>query len=203
VNLLAILVVALANNLDNTGVGIALGIARIRLSALVNGWVSMVTFVITGAAVAGGNHLASYLPLAQAHLLGGIFFCALGLWMVLPALRRRDEPAVPSEPVGPMSLHRLLANPVAADQNRSHDIDLREATLLAIALSLNNIGGGFSAGLVHLSALATAVGSAVISYLVLWFGGWAGGQVGARQLGKHAPAIAGALFLVIGLYQFR
>ena len=97
----------------------------------------------------------------------------------------------------------VLADPACADRNRSHDIDLREATVLAVALSLNNIGGGFSAGLVHLSAWWTALFSAVVSYLVLWFGGWAGNQLGVTRLGKHAQTIAGALLLVIGLSQFH
>ena len=64
-------------------------------------------------------------------------------------------------------------------------------------------GGGFSAGLVHLSSLWTAACSGVISFLVLWLGGWAGHQVGVTRLGKHAQTLAGALLLVIGLCQLH
>jgi len=203
VELLAILVIALANNLDNTGVGIAFGMARIRLSPLMNFWIALVTFVITGLAVACGGRIASFLSLPLAHGLGGALLCAIGGWMVLSSLRSQNGQVEDADPDGPVSLRQLLADPTSADQNRSRDIDLREATVLAVALSLNNVGGGFSAGLVHLSAMWTALFSAVISFLVLWFGGWAGYQLGVTRVGKYAQTIAGILLLVIGLCQFR
>ncbi|MBV9851418.1 MAG: hypothetical protein JO250_17250, partial [Armatimonadetes bacterium] len=55
---------------------------------------------------------------------------------------------------------RTLGDPREADLDRSRDIDMREGTLLGLALSLNNVGGGLSAGLVHLNWLWTALGSA-------------------------------------------
>jgi putative sporulation protein YtaF len=203
VGFLAILLIAVANNLDNTGVGIAFGMARIRLSPLMNFWVALVTFVITGLSVACGGRVAAFLPLPLAHAFGGTLLCVLGGWMVLSSLRAQNGHSVDTDPGGPVSLHRILANPISADQNQSHDIDLREATVLGAALSLNNVGGGFSAGLVHLSALWTALLSAVVSYLVLWFGGWAGHRLGVTRVGRYAPIIAGILLLVIGIGQFR
>ena len=123
--------------------------------------------------------------------------------MVLSSLRSQNGQGEDADPDGPVSLRQLLTDPTSADQNRSRDIDLREATILAVALSLNNVGGGFSAGLVHLSAMWTALFSAVVSFLVLWFGGWAGYQLGVTRVGKYAQTIAGILLLVIGLCQFR
>jgi putative sporulation protein YtaF len=203
VGFLAILGIALANNLDNTGVGIAFGMARIRLSSLMNLWIALVTFLITGVAVACGGRIASFLSPPLAHALGGALLCAIGGWMALTSLRSHNGHGGEADPDGPVSLRRILADPTRADQNRSHDIDLREATVLAVALSLNNVGGGFSAGLVHMSALWTAFFSAIISYLVLWFGGWAGQQLGVTRVGKHAQTLAGALLLIIGLYEFH
>jgi putative sporulation protein YtaF len=203
VHFLAILGIALANNLDNTGVGMAFGMARIRLPSLMNLWIALVTFVITGLAVACGGRIAAFLSLPLAHALGGALLCAIGGWMVLTSLRSQNGEMEEADPGGPVSLHRILTDPTSADQNRSHDIDLREATVLGVALSLNNLGGGFSAGLVHLSALWTALFSAVISFLVLWFGGWAGYRLGVTRVGKHAQTIAGALLLLIGLYEFH
>lgn len=201
--LLAILGIALANNLDNTGVGIALGIARIRLSPLVNLWIALVTFAVTGVAAACGGHAASFLPVAFAHALGGALLCAMGVWMLLPSLRPRTKPPDRRDPNGPVSVRRILSDPACADWNQSHDIDLREATLLAVALSLNNLGGGFSAGLMHLGAVWTAVCSGVVSFLVLWFGGWAGLQLNKLRLGKGAQLVAGMLLLLLGLCQFH
>jgi putative sporulation protein YtaF len=198
-----ILGIALANNLDNTGVGMAFGMARIRLSPLMNLWIALVTFLITGLAVACGGRIAALLSLPLAHALGGALLCAIGGWMILSSVRSQNGHGEVAEPDGPVSLRRILADPTSADQNRSHDIDLQEATVLAVALSLNNVGGGFSAGLMHLSALWTAFFSAIISYLVLWSGGWAGQQLGVTRVGKYAQTLAGALLLIIGLWEFR
>src|SRR5438046_296495 len=101
------------------------------------------------------------------------------------------------------SLQSILANPTVADRDHSRNIDMREATFLAVAVSLNNIGVGFSAGLLHLNVMATALCSAAVSFLALWLGARAGQQLGAANLGERAQAFAGFLLVIIGLCQFR
>ncbi len=96
----------------------------------------------------------------------------------------------------------VVADPQQADRDRSRQIDLHEATLLGVALSVNNIGGGMGAGLVHLSVLWIAFFSALFSFLVLWLGGWAGRRLAATRLGDYAQILAGVLLIVIGLRQF-
>jgi putative sporulation protein YtaF len=198
----AILGIALANNLDNLGVGIAFGVARIRLGPLINLWISLLTFVMTGVAVLFGNHLGSLLALPWGHALSAALLCGMGIWMLL-ASPRPDEPVRPSDGGGHVSLRQILSDPTRADQNRSRDIDAREATLLAVAVSLNNLGGGVGAGLAHLSALWTALSSAVVSFLVVWLGAWAGDRLGGARLGKQAQTIAGLLLVLVGLWQLH
>src|SRR4051794_19855575 len=50
----SILGISLANNLDNAGIGVAFGLAGMRVSFLVNLWIALLTFVITLAATAAG-----------------------------------------------------------------------------------------------------------------------------------------------------
>jgi putative sporulation protein YtaF len=199
---IAILGIALANNLDNLGVGIAFGVARIRLGPLINLWIALLTFVMTGVAVLFGNHLGSLLALPLAHALSAAILCGMGIWMLL-ATPRPDGPERPPEDAGRVSLRQILSDPTRADQNRSRDIDAREATLLAVAVSLNNLGGGVGAGLAHLSALWTALSSAMVSFLVVWLGAWAGGRLGGARLGKQAQTIAGSLLVLVGLWQLH
>ena len=79
---------------------------------------------------------------------------------------------------------------------------MREGTLLGLALSLNNVGGGLSAGLVHLNWLWTALGSAAVSFLVLWQGSRLSRRLGGQRLGLYAQVAAGVLLVLIGLHQF-
>lgn len=191
--------IALGNNLDNAGVGIAYGIARIRLPFLSNLWIAIITFLITGSAVIFGIKVSTLLSPPAAKLLSAVVLCGLGLWLLLPALaNRRKQETTEQRP----SMLAVLTDPQQADRDRSRQIDLQEATLLGMALSINNIGGGMSAGLVHLSILWTALFSAVISFLVLWLGGWAGRRLAATRLGDYAQVLAGVLLIVIGLRQF-
>ncbi len=202
--------IALANNLDNTGVGVAYGIGRIRLPPLINLWISAVTFVITATATALGDHLTHYLPPHLTQALGAVILCGIGMAVMLPSLRKArqstgettERPRSGEHPHGP-SLGDVLADPAQADRDGSRHIDFSEATLLALALSINNVGGGVSAGLLHLSVLWTALLSAAFSFVVLWFGGWAGRQWGTARLGGYAQTAAGTLLILLGLFQLR
>jgi putative sporulation protein YtaF len=200
---MAIVGIALANNLDNLGVGVAYGIARIRVSLPINLWITLLTFVITALAAGSGSHLAAYLPLPIARGASALFLCGMGLWMLGPSFRRRRQPPSPPEPKARPSLRSILADPTSVDRDHSRNIDVREATFLAVAVSLNNIGVGFSAGLLHLSVIATALCSAAVSFLALWLGARTGQRLGAANLGERAQALAGLLLVVIGLCQCR
>jgi len=194
-----ILGIALGNNLDNAGVGIAYGIARIRLPFLSNLWIALVTFLITASAVVLGDQVAHLLAPPVARMSSAVVLCGLGLWLLLPALSKGKKRENTQEKP---SMLAVLVDPQQADRDHSRQIDLQEATLLGFALSVNNLGGGMSAGLVHLSVLWTAFFSALFSFLALWLGGWAGRRLAATRLGDYAQVLAGVLLIVIGLRQF-
>lgn len=195
--------IAVGNNLDNLGAGIAYGIGGIRLPPLVNAWISLITFLITAAAVGLGAQATLILPLPLAKLVSACVLCGMGGWLLLPARykQRLQAQAVEREPsVGVLG---LLADPSRADRDGSRHIDLREATLLGVALSINNVGGGVSAGLAHLSVGGTALCSAVLSFLVLWLGSWAGLRLATTRLGDYAQVTAGILLILIGVHQLH
>jgi len=191
--------IALANNLDNTGVGVAYGVARIKLPFLVNVWISIVTFIITAAAAAFGSGISRYLPGSAARYVSAFILCIIGLFVIAPALKQRKAPELQKA----NSVQKILVDPLAADHDNSRHIDLKEGTLLGIALSINNIGGGISAGLFHLSVFWTALLSAIISFLALWLGGLLGRRIAGDRAGTIAAVVAGALLIAIGLYQLR
>jgi putative sporulation protein YtaF len=191
--------ISLANNLDNTGVGIAYGVGRIRLPALFMLWISVITLAITGTAVALGNRIGHLLPTFACKVLSAVILCTIGVLVLRPALASKKDQA----PAVGNAITRVLADPEVADADQSRHIDYREGTLLGVALSINNIGGGISAGLVGLSVIATGLTSAAMSYLVLWLGGVLGRRLGAGPVAERAPILAGILLIVIGLCQFR
>ncbi len=200
---IALIGIAVANNLDNTGVAIAFGLARIRLSHAVNLWIAIVTAAITAAAAILGAHLTRVLPTTAAHIASGTILCLIGALMLRPSKKTESVPAPSPERLNTRtpSLLSLLADPSAADRDASHHIDFREGTVLGIALSLNNIGGGFSAGLIRINTLGIALLSGALSYGVLWFGMSAGRRLRLDGIAGYARLLAGALLLLIGIYE--
>ncbi|HEV2472232.1 MAG TPA: manganese efflux pump [Chthonomonadales bacterium] len=194
-NWLAIAAISLANNLDNTGVGLAYGLAGIELRPLVNLWISVITYLITMASVLSGSRISRHMPAAAANGLSAAVLCGIGLWMLLPFIKRYTSHI--------SGLGALLREPQRADRDRSSHIDFQEATVLAVALSINNVGGGFSAGLIGLSAGWVALSSAAVSCLVLWGGGLIGSRFGTSRLGERATISAALLLIAIGLNQLR
>lgn len=193
---------AIASNLDNVGAGVAFGVGRIRISPTVNLWIAVITFVVTLASVAGGHHLAHLLPGHVAAVLSATAFCGMGLWMIGVSVRERRNQRVMESATGPL-LVSVLEAPARADSDHSRHIDFREATVLGAALSLNNIGGGIGVGLAHLSPLATSAAAGAASFAVIWIGCVVGERFGGRRLGDHAQMAAGALLLLIGVFQLR
>jgi putative sporulation protein YtaF len=66
----------------------------------------------------------------------------------------------------------ILLNPENADIDNSKHIDFKEATLLGIVFSIDNVGGGVSAGMIGLSLFWVGLLSAVLSFLILWAGNY-------------------------------
>src|SRR5207302_9253966 len=133
-----------------------------------------------------------------AHLLSALLLCGMGAWMLAVGLRERAPEWEPGS-----VFQSILSNPTRADRDSSLNIDFGEATLLGIALSINNIGGGIGAGLALLSPFWTAAASAVISFAVLWLGAGAGRALGTRAAGRRVDRAAGILLIVVGLLQLR
>lgn len=214
---LVILGISVANNLDSVGVGIAYGVARIRIHVLANVWISIIAYVITLAAVLFGTTISHFLPGRVAGGLSATILCAIGIGIMLPAIRQmgflaRFAPQNPRSrvdrgdshpPKGFFTLMHILEDPKRADRDGSRHIDFWEATLLGLALTINNIGGGVSAGLLHLSPQWTSLWSAAISFVVIFLGGLLSRRPVGGAINQFAPVVSGILLIAVGLYELH
>jgi putative sporulation protein YtaF len=106
-----------------------------------------------------------------------------------------------TDTTGEMSLGRVLLNPEHADMDNSKHIDFKEATLLGIALSINNVGGGLSAGMIGLNSFWVGLLSAALSFLALWAGNYVADLFIKWNISKKAGVVAGLLLIAIGIEQ--
>ena len=185
-HLLYLLLISSANNLDNVGVRIAYSIRGIKITTPINLWISVLTFVITSLAAFSGTRLSGLLTQKASAMIAMAILVGIGSWMIVqPYLaRQRKIPTdrdLADEPGG----LGVLLDPEKADRDHSKNIEFKEATLLGVGLSINNIGGGISAGMIGLNILWVGFLSATLSFLALWGGNYIADFSCLESLSSH------------------
>ncbi len=202
-NLFYTFFIALSNNFDNIGVRIAYSIRGIKISTLINIWISVITFFISYFAAFSGAMLTGFFGRQLSSIIAMLLLTAIGSWMILEQYikKAKKDPVEESDPENASGILHVLAKPEDADMDRSRHIDFKEATILGIALSINNVGGGLSAGMMGLSSLLVGLLSAVISFIALWSGNYIAEFFIKWNLNKKATIVAGFALIAIGVEQ--
>lgn len=191
------ILIALANNLDNIGVRIAYSLRGIRITPLKNLWISIITFIISLIAACTGSKISHILGNKFASIFSMLILVVVGLSIMLEPTFTKKKNAKKDK----TSLSHVLNNPEDADMDNSLNIDFKEATILGIALSINNIGGGISAGMIGLNYIFVGFFSAIISYISLWLGNYLTAFLSRWNLKDKAAIISGIMLILIGIKQ--
>jgi len=201
-NFIYTFLIALSNNFDNVGARIAYSIRGIMISPLINLWISVITFVISFFAAYAGTLISGVISKQLSSLIAMLLLTAIGVWIILePYLKKDSDRPDRSVQGNKKSAVNVLLNPKNADMDNSKHIDFKEATILGIALSINNVGGGVSAGIIGLNAFWVGLLSAVLSYLALWGGNYIAVFFLKWNISKKASVVAGLLLIAIGIEQ--
>ncbi|MEW5953159.1 MAG: sporulation membrane protein YtaF [Bacillota bacterium] len=219
--LLTVIVFALALNMDAFGTGIAYGVRNIKLplsSLLIISAMSVLAIVISMAA---GQLLLQFIPPNLAEKMGGAILLLIGLWILYQSLTANHstdkQEEVISEEVRTVNgeqqtlfkIHikflglviQILKEPARADLDRSGVISWREALLLGLALALDAFAAGFAVSMLGFGILLTAIvvglGHIILTYLGLLFGR----GVGAMSFGRQFSALPGCILIALGLFK--
>jgi putative sporulation protein YtaF len=197
---LGAVLIAVASNLDNLTVGIALGMRPLRVSALANLLIAAVTVAGTAAAMAAGDTLKSYLPESTAHLLGGLTLIAIGAWMIVTGIRALLRWTVNPPRQARDGRFVVLHIPLGAvgDRNRSRTLTPREALGLGAALALNNVASGVPAGASGIPPILVTGLTGALSLACVGGGARLGSALAKAVSGRYAPALAGVMMLAVG-----
>jgi putative sporulation protein YtaF len=198
---LYLLIIALTNNLDNIGVRIAYSIRGIKITAVINIWISVITFIISYIAAYSGTVILEYLGKHLSSLLTMMLLSGIGSYMIYRRYLKRMCQGEFGQDQKKGICHILL-KPENADMDNSKHIDFKEATFLGIALSINNVGGGVSAGIIGLNPFWVGLLSAVLSFFILWAGNYMAEFFIKWNLANKATIAAGILLIAIGIEQF-
>jgi putative sporulation protein YtaF len=193
-------VIAITNNIDNLGARIAYSIQGTRVSLPINLWISLITFFISAGAAYMGASVSGSFGAEAASVAAMLLLVGLGAIMIVQARREPwHDQAPPEKDVA--SLWNVLLRPHHADVDASKHIDLKEGTVLGVALSINNIGGGLSAGIIGVTPWLVGGLSALISFLALWAGNYLAEFFVRKGIANKANIVGGALLIVIGVKQ--
>ena len=193
--------IAMVNNLDNVGVIIAYSFRGIKISLQKNLWISFITLIISTLAAFSGKIITIFLNKSVCSIISMILLIAMGLWIILePFIKKDNKEDTPVEKKE-NNIYGILKDPSNADADNSKDIDFKEATMLGIALSINNIGCGLSAGMIALNPLLIGLFSAIFNFLALWAGGFITNLLSRWKLDKKATIFSGILLIIIGIKQ--
>jgi putative sporulation protein YtaF len=197
---LHVFIIALTNNLDNVGVRIAYSIRGIKIVTAVNVWISAITFLISCMAAYSGSAILAHIGKQSASILTLILLSGIGSYMIYQQYLKRVCQGEFGRHIGKGVCH-LFLKPADADLDNSKHIDFKEATFLGIALSINNVGGSVSAGMIGLSPFWVGCLSATLSFLILWAGNYIAEFFVKWNLGNRATIAAGAMLIAIGIEQ--
>ena len=163
----------------------------------------MITFVISYFAAFSGTIMTGFFGKQLSSIIAMLLLTAIGSWMILEQYIKKANTDFVEEPAAQnaSSILHVLARPENADMDRSKHIDFKEATILGIALSINNVGGGLSAGMMGLNSFWVGLLSAVISFIALWSGNYIAEFFIKWNISKKATVVAGIALIAIGIEQ--
>jgi len=181
-----IILVGLASNLDNLGIGLAYGVKETKIPILSNIIIAFMSMIITYIAVIAGGTIIEYISPNMANLLGSLLLCVIGLWTLLS--KRFSNPAP-------------LKKPELIDWDENHVISWREAIYLGLILSLNCLASGIAIGANGISAIWTVISIGLFSLVTIGIGSHFGYLLTKTFIGKYSTSISGWLLILIGVYE--
>lgn len=171
---ISLICVLLTANLDTAllAMGWSLRRRRFTLGAVVV--IGLVTTAATWLALALGHWAAGCLTVLTAKKAGGALLIAMGVWMMIDALREEVPEAKPMP------------------------VKWGECLMLSLTLAGNNMGLGIGAGLAGSNAWGAALCNCVITVLAIFLGSALGRCALRGWLYQYGAMLSGAILVLLG-----
>ncbi|MHB1652265.1 MAG: sporulation membrane protein YtaF [Desulfitobacteriaceae bacterium] len=201
------LLLGLAANLDNFGIGVSYGIQKVRIPFLSNFLIALLSGIVVVLSVVAGESLSQFI--GWANWLGAFMIMGIGLWI---ANHKSVDKAIPvvsipsvktySLPLRPLnSIIQVTKNPSAADLDANGFISAQEAIALGFTLALNCIATGFGAGLTGVSPFSLGISVFLFSMITISTGYLTGWKTTSDRFERGAQILSGVLLILIGIYE--
>lgn len=203
--IISIIVLAVAISIDGFNVGITYGLQDIKLrwsSILIISLTSMVAIVLTGNL---GVFITNYITIDTAEIIGSFILIMMGCWLVYITYRDKDSSKFKARELNINFkiksfniMIKILKEPIEADIDHSGSIGNKEAFFLGIALALDAMGAGLGAGLNGLSIKYLSFFIGIINYSFIT-GGYLLGKKLEDTFPPHFEFYPGFIIILLGL----
>jgi putative sporulation protein YtaF len=199
--ILSALSFSLSSNLDNLVVGIAYGIKKIKIGIIANLIIAVVTSIGTFLSMSVGSYISKFLPHFLANYLGAVVIIILGVYFITQSIIKFLN-NIKSKELALKNITDMIEYAEKSDLDSSGDISMKEALLIALGLTFNNLGTGVAASITGVSIQLTVLSTFILSILVIIFGESIGNHVLGKFCGKYAPLFSGILLIILGIIEF-
>lgn len=211
-HLISSLLFALSANIDTFIVGMSCGIKRDHISLLRNVVISLITLAGTVFSISAGLTLAPLLPAKAAQVSGSLILILLGLYYIIKFLIKQLKEHH-REKLLKISALAAAELPESEKEEPTWDLKITElppgqrllpmkdAVILGLALSVNNMGMGIGASITGVELLPTASLTIIISILFLALGNHVGESTFFRTVRRFADPLSGLILIGLGIYE--
>ncbi|MCQ6273440.1 sporulation membrane protein YtaF [Bacillus sp. V3B] len=209
VNILSLVLLALAVSLDSFSVGFTYGLRKMRIpfkSIAIIACCSAATLMV---AMLLGHLLEQFMSPAFAEKIGGVILIALGAWVIYQFFHpEKEKGQLPHEKViinfeikSLGIVINILKKPMVADFDKSGTITGVEAFMLGLALSLDAFGAGVGAVMLGFSPIYLAIAVAVLSSGLVFLGIKLGTSLSQKAWLQRFSFIPGIVLIIIGIWK--
>lgn len=180
---------AFSANIDAFIVGMSCGIKKDHISLPGNIVISLITLAGTVFSITAGLTLLPLLPSWAARICGSSILILLGLYYMI----KYFLPGSKKEPPHASA---------ASVETKSRLLPYKEAAVLGLALSLNNMGMGIGASITGMRLLPTSLLTFFFSVLLLSLGNHLGETRFFQTAQRYADPLSGCILIGLGIYEF-
>ncbi|MCY8910810.1 sporulation membrane protein YtaF [Bacillus atrophaeus] len=207
--IVSLLLVALAVSLDSFSVGFTYGLRKMKIPlkaiiviACCSGAVMFLSMLI-------GGFLTKFFPVYVTEKLGGLILVGIGAGVLYQFFRPTKEQDYLLHEKTLLNLEvkslgiviHILRKPTSADIDRSGTINGIEALLLGFALSIDAFGAGIGAAILGFSPITLSFAVAIMSSLFVSIGIYAGHVLSKWSWIDKMAFLPGLLLITIGLWK--
>ena len=212
--ILYVILFAMAVSVDGFGVGLAYGMRNIRVALI-----PLLIICITSAAAIAvsmyfGTIVASLLSPEIAGMLGGFILITVGIWIFYEGWskwRKVNKPNI-TEEQDPYLMRlripgfgiviQILKEPEVADFDKSGTINYKEALFLGFALAMDAFGAGFGAAVAGYQMFLVPIFVGVFKFVLVSTGLWLGQKSFMSNFGIVGALLPGIILIGLGILQF-